>query len=167
MIHFHTEQKCINRKHNIIYASRQWFLLLCVIGLSLKLEKCWVRIKSSRRMGYVIWLHKRKSIRRQRCCWAIPSLLLYIQTRVPVPKAHDAEGQAQCLSISPSHAVSAREKWQVTSKTEILPENRYWLCSQMKSSTSTEVELTGWVCAPKSETPNSYNHTILRPISNQ
>jgi len=42
----------------------------------------------------------------------------------PVPQARDAEEDLVSML-----RVSQREKGQVTSTTQILPENRYWLCS--------------------------------------
>lgn len=78
----------------MIYASREWFLVLCVMGLSLKLEKCWVRIKSSRRMRYVIWLHKQQKHRETKALQGYPHVC------VPPPKARDAEGQTWCVSAA-------------------------------------------------------------------
>lgn len=53
-------------------------------------------------------------------------------------------------------------------QTQILPENRHWLCSQRNSvkCATTRARLTGWVCAPKAGITNPYNHARLRPVSN-
>lgn len=53
-------------------------------------------------------------------------------------------------------------------QTQTVSENRHWLCSQRNSVkwATTWAWLTGWVCAPKAEIMNPYNHTMLRSVSN-
>lgn len=116
-------------------------------------------------MRYVIWLHKYQTIRRQRCCWAIPNLLLYIQTSicVPVPKACDAEEQTSCVPVTPSNTLCQPER-----NGKSPPKHRF--CQRTDTGSAlkwtefkkptTGLQPRGWVCVPKSEITNSYNHTI-------
>lgn len=136
----------------MIYAGKQWFLALCVIGLNLKF---WVRIESSRRMRYAICSHKLKSNRTQ-------SSKQLLQRQVMVK-------DEPSVSLWPllMHSVSQQELASHF-QTQILPENRHWLCSQRNSVkwATTQAWLTGWVCALKAEITNPYNHAVLWPVSN-
>lgn len=150
----------------MIYACRQWFLVLCVIGLSLKLEKCWVRIKSSRRTRCVIWLHKHKSIRSQRCCWATPNLLLYIQTSLCVFlfQRHVMLKDRPSAYLSPflMLCVSQREMASDLQNSDSPGEQIMALQPNELKSSHLQQEYS----RQRSQTPTTTQYTILRLINN-
>lgn len=141
----------------MIYASRQWFLVVCVMGLSLKLEKCWVRIKRSRRMKYVIWLHKQQKRQKTKVLQGYPHLC------VSPPVACDAAGQTWYV---PAALCQPERNGKVTAKTQVLLENRFCLCSQLNSSQVTYNSSTADSLGFCSHITNFCNHTILSPTSN-
>lgn len=149
----------------MIYASRQWFRVLCVIGLSLKLENRWVRTKSSSRTGCVIWLHKHESIRGQRCCRAIPKLLFYIQTsfHVLLLQRHMMLKDRP----SPSATLTLSAQREMGSHLQNLSENRSRLCSQMNWKQVTFnrhiADRLGLGSKIKEQTPQ--DHRMLSPIA--
>lgn len=98
-------------------------------------------------------------------------LLLYIQTSICVClfQRQVMVKDGPSVSLWPLLMLTVSQQELASHfQTQILPENRHWLCSQRNSVkwATTRAWLTGWVCTPKAEITNPYNHVMLKPVSN-